>query len=44
MPLAENRRPCRGRMLVGWGREKLRLQFGTYKFELSIGRPMRDRE
>lgn len=39
MSSAENRKPCRGSTFVGWGRGKLGVQFGTYKFEMSIRYP-----
>lgn len=42
LSLAENRKPCRGRMFVGWRREKLGLPFGTQKFEMSIRHPNGD--
>lgn len=39
---AENRKPCRGNVFVGCSRAKLGIQFGTYKFELSIRNPNGD--
>lgn len=42
MSAAENRKPCRGNVFVGCSRAKLGIQFGTYKFELSIRNPNGD--